>query len=164
MKYSDFKATDSYIDKQTGSAIRIVIYKKSDPTSALIGRLTGINWDDNFEQVPIEESGEDGVNEIPTGRHQGNVTLNGFFTPERNDLLPNRQNYIVEGDGEEYTIMQVTGENRTGDSLPINVIVGAKCTRHNSAQGARGVLTFDLAFTYTRRYSGAQWAAAAGNA
>lgn len=164
MKYSDFAATNAYIDKQAGSAVRIVIYKSSDPSQALIGRLTGINGDDGFEIIPIEESGEDGVNEIAVGRHGGNLTINGFFTPERNDVLPTRQNFLAGGLGEEFTIMQVTGDNRIGDALPLNVFVGAKCSRHNVAQGARGVLTFDLAFSFTRRYPGKEWAALAGNA
>lgn len=164
MKYSDYKATQPYIDKHAGSAIRIVIYKASDPSTALIGRLTGLNGDDTFEIIPIEESGEDGVNEIATGRHAGNLTINGFFTPERNDKLPTRQNFLVKGEGEEYTIMQVTGDNRLGDALPLNVFTGAKCSRNNVAQGARGVLTFDLAFSFLRRYNGQEWADLSGNA
>ena len=164
MKYSDFAATAAFTDKHAGAAVRIVIYKASDPTTALIGRLTGINFDDQFEVLPVEESGLDGVDEIAQGRHTGNLTINGFFTPERNDKLPNRGNFLVAGDGEEYTLMQVTGQFRLGDELPLNVFVGAKCSRHNGAQGARGLLTFDLAFSYTRRYSGSQWADLSGNA
>jgi hypothetical protein len=164
MKYSDFKKTDAYVDKHTGSAVRIVIYDATDPTTALIGRLTGINGDDGFEIVPIEESGEDGVNEIAVGRHAGNLTINGFFTPERNDRLPTRQNFLAGGLGKEFTVMQVTGDSRIGDQLPLNVFVGCKCSRNNVAQGARGVLTFDLAFSFTRRYSGEEWATLAGNA
>lgn len=163
-KYSDYKKTAAYTDKYAGSGVRVVIYKASDPTQAMIGRLTGINFDDQFEVLPVEESGLDGVDEIATGRHTGNLTINGFFTPERNDKLPSRGNFLVAGDGEEYTIMQVTGERRTGDGMPLNVFVGGKCSRHNGAQGARGLLTFDLAFSYTRRYPGAEWAAETGNA
>ena len=41
MKYSVFAATAAYTDKHAGAAVRCVIYAASDPSTALIGRLTG---------------------------------------------------------------------------------------------------------------------------
>lgn len=164
MKYSEYQATADYGDSQPGAAIRIVIYKASDPSQALIARQTGINADDNFEQLPVEESGSSGVDEHGTGRHNAAFTTNGFFSPEKNDKLPSRQDFLGDGSGEEYTVMQVKADDRIGAGIPINVWVGCKITRYNFQQGARGLLTFDMAFVCTRRYNGAQWAALSGNA
>lgn len=163
MKYSEYQAQRAYSATPAGAAVRIVVYRASDPSVALIGRQTGINWDDQFETLPVEEAGNDGTDEHATGRHSGSLTTNGFFSAEKNDELPSRQNFIASGDGEEYTVMQVIADRRTGAGIPINVFEGCKCSRYNSAQGARGLITFDMAFSYARRYNGAEWAAKSGN-
>lgn len=161
MNYSEYKAKGAYIEKHSGSAVRIVIYRSSAPSQPLIGATTGINWTDTFEQLPVEEAGEEGVNEITTGRHAGSATVNGFFTPQRNDSLPSRQNFLDEETNGEYTIMEVVGFKRQGVGTPLNVFVGAKINSYGSAHGARGLKTFDLSFTYTERFNGDQWAARA---
>lgn len=163
MKYSDYQQEDVYDSKHSGSAIRIVLYKSDDPLKPLIGELTGINKSDDFEQVAIEEAGEDGVDEIVTGRHSGSLNLNGFWTPKRNDALPQRSTFLGnDGAGDvEFTIMEVVGDNRLGEDTVLNVYVGCKCSRYGSSHGARGVKTFDLSFLYTERFSGEAWAAIA---
>lgn len=158
MRYSEYKGKDAYRQKHSGSAVRIVIYRASEPNKPLIGNTTGINWTDQFEQLPVEEAGEEGVNEITTGRHSGSATVNGFFTPERNDKLPSRENFLDAGTGGEYTIMEVVGNKREGVGVPLNVFVGSKINSYGSAHGARGLKTFDASFTYTHRYNGEQWA------
>lgn len=162
MKYSEFKASDAYTQKHSGSGVRIALYKGSE-AAPLIESTTGINATDDFETLPVEEAGEDGVDEQVTGRHSGSGTLNGFWSPEREDKLPNRQNFIAEGNGVEYTIMELAGDNRIGEDLPLRVFVGCKISRYGSGHGARGLKTIDLAFNYTRRYSGQQWADLTGN-
>lgn len=163
MLYAQYQATEAYVQKTAGAGIRIAIYRATDP-KPLIASTTGINARDDFETVPIEEAGEDGVNEIVTGRHTGSGSLNGFFTPERNDILPSRQNFLESGNGIEYTILEVTGDRRVGtetngDAVVLNAYTGVKISSYSHAVGARGVVGFDMAFTYTHRFSGEEWAA-----
>lgn len=158
MDYATYQASDAYVEKVAGAGVRIAIYKASDPTVVLIGNTTGINWKDDFEQLAVEEAGHHKVDEIVTGRHSGAATCNGFFTPERNDKLPSVDNFLEAGNGVEYTVMEVVGDQRIGQDTPLNVFEGVKISSHGSGHGARGLKTFDLSFLYTDRHSGAKWA------
>ena len=80
MSYSDFVASEEYASKQSGSALHVLIIDEDDPTQTVIGATTGINATDDFETIPIEEAGEDGVDEIVQGRHSGNLTIPAFWT------------------------------------------------------------------------------------
>jgi hypothetical protein len=156
--YADFEASDAYESKHGGAEIAIVIYPSDDPTIPLIGAATGINATDDFETLRVEEAGEDGANEIVTGRHTIDFTVNSFWTPGRNDRLPTRQSFI----GKEYTVMEVIAPGRSGAGTPVNVYTGAKLSRNGSSHGARGLKTTDLAFSALTRYNGAEWAALSG--
>ena len=157
MKYSELQATAAYRDVPTGSGARIVIYRVSDGAPVLIGSTTGLSGADDFEQVAIEESGEDGVNEIATGRHTGSANCSLFFRPELNDKLPTRDTFLGDGRGEEYTILRVVGDKRIGVNIPLDVYEGCKITRFGIEQGARGPITAQLSFLYIRRRNGKQW-------
>lgn len=163
MKYSEYQATNAYDSKHSGSAVKVVVYKASDPSRPLISNTTGINWSDDIEVLPVEEAGEEGVNEQVTGRISGAGTVNGFWSPKVNDQLPERDTFLAGGEGEEYTVMEIAGNKRIGQDLPLNVFSGVKFSKHGSAHGARGLKTYDLAFSYTNRQSGLQWATATGN-
>jgi hypothetical protein len=162
MLYADYKQLDAYVQKQSGSAVRVVITRDAAPATPLLSLTTGINWTDTFEQLPVEEAGEEGINEITTGRHSGSANVNGFWTAERNDKLPSRQNFLDEGTGGTYTIMEVVGKKRPGEETPVNVFTGCKISSYGSAHGARGLKTFDLSFIYEERLTGEQWAALTG--
>jgi hypothetical protein len=154
VSYAEFAGTDAFIEKKSGSHIGIVLYDEATPTTPLIGAATGINATDDFETLPVEEAGEEGANEIVQGRHTINITVNAFWTPQRNDQLPTRQNFI----GREFTIMEVIAPLRVGAGTPMNVYTGAKLSRNGNSHGARGLKTVDLAFQALRRYSGQEWA------
>lgn len=163
MQYADYTTKNAYIQKAPGAGIRVAIYKDGE-TQPLIASTTGINARDDFEGVPIEEAGEDGVNEIVVGRHTGSGTVQLFWTPERNDKLPTRQNFLSEGNGVKYTIVEFTGDRRvgtddaTGDAITLNAYTGVVITSMSHQVGARGVVGADLSFLFERRYSGQEWA------
>ena len=157
--YAEFVASQEYPSKQSGSAIEILLINADDPSDVTIGATTGISMNDDFEKIPVEEAGEDGVDEIVDGRHSGSASIPAFWTAQWNDGLPTRQNFI----GKEYLILERFGEDRPNAGVVINAYVGAKLSRHGNQQGARGAKTVDLAFTYTRRYNGAEWSALTGS-
>lgn len=158
MSYADFVALEDYASKHAGAALSILLYDESNPGAPIISGATGINYTDDFETIPIEESGNDGVDEIVQGRHTINFTLQSFWTPERNDALPTRQSFL----GKKYTIMEVIAEGRPGAGTPVDVITGCVLSRNGGAHGARGAKTSDLAFSGERRYNGTEWAALTG--
>lgn len=159
MKYSEYAQIDQYVSKQSGSHVAIIMIDSANPTVPLVSASTGINWNGDYEKNVVEEAGEDGPNEITDGRYggcQGSMTL--LFTPERNDRLPTRQDFIDR----EFTIMEVVGFGRQGEGTPLNVITGAKLSQHGSSHGARGLKTVNVSFVGLRRYNGLEWAAKAG--
>lgn len=158
MAYADFVADEQYASKQSGSAIEVLIVNASDPSDVIIGATTGINSTDDFETIPVEEAGEDGVDEIVQGRHSGTLSIPAFWTPEWNDSLPTRQSFL----GKEYVILERFGEDRPNPGTVINAYVGCKLSRVGTQQGARGAKTVDLAFAYERRYNGQEWATLTG--
>jgi hypothetical protein len=158
MSYADFVATDDYRSKHAGSALAILIFNEDSPGPPLISAATGINSTDDFETVPIEEAGNDGVDEIVQGRHTVSFTVQAFWTPERNDTLPTRQDFI----GRKWTVMVVIAPGRPGAGNVVDVWTGCVLSRVGGAHGARGAKTTDLAFSAERRYSGQEWATLSG--
>tara|TARA_R110000824_G_scaffold54028_2_gene149061 strand:- start:15345 stop:15830 length:486 start_codon:yes stop_codon:yes gene_type:complete len=154
MTYAEFAASDAYVEKKSGSHISIVMFDEKTPTQPLIGAATGINATDDFETLPVEEAGEEGTNEIVQGRHTINLTVNAFWTPQRNDQLPTRQNFIDR----EFTILEQVAPLRSGHGTVLNAYEGAKLSRNGSSHGARGLKSVDLAFQALRRYNGQEWA------
>lgn len=155
MPYADFASTPDYRSKHSGSAIAIEIYDEDNPSSPLIGAATGINATDDFETIPIEEAGNDGVDEIVQGRHTISFTVQAFWSPQRNDALPTRQSFI----GRKWTVIEKIAPGRPGAGEIVNVYTGAVNQRVGQAHGARGAKTVDLAFAAERRYNGQEWAA-----
>jgi len=158
MSYADYKASDAYTSKISGASIEILLLNANDPSEVIIGRLTGHNVNEDYETLPIEECGEDGVDEIVDGRHTITGNLPAFFSPQWMDRLPTRQDFL----GKRYTIMRRVGENWPHAGTVIEVVTGAKLSRIGTQQGARGVMTIDLAYTAERRYNGEEWSELAG--
>lgn len=158
MGYADFKTTDDYPTKKTGAQIEVLILDEADPSDVIIGATTGMSWNEDYENVPIEEAGNDGVDEIAQGRHTIGFTVPAFFTPEWNDSLPTRQTYK----GKSYTVVEKIGPGWPGEGTVLNAIVGNRLNRIGSNTAARGAKTFDLAFTGKRRYNGDEWATLSG--
>lgn len=158
MAYADFVATDEFTSKHSGSGVEIVIIDENNPAEIIIGATSGINFSDDFETLPIEEAGNDGVDEIVQGRHSGTCSLPAFFTPRANDALPTRQSFI----GKAFVILERVAVGRPGAGTVLMAYTGAKLSRLGGQQGARGVKTIDMAFTYERRFNGAEWAELVG--
>jgi hypothetical protein len=158
MAYADLVALDDYRSKFAGASLAILIFNEDEPGAPLIAAATGINSTDDFETIPIEEAGNDGVDEIVQGRHTVSFTVQSFWTPERNDALPTRQNFI----GRKWTVMEVIAPGRAGEGTPTDVWTGCVLSRVGGAHGARGAKTSDLAFSGERRYNGQEWATLTG--
>lgn len=164
MSYAQFAASDSYISKQPAAHVEIVLLDESNVAEPVIGASTGINWGEDYEQNGVEEAGNEGIDEIPTGAHSMSGTLPAFYTPQWNDRLPSRQNFLSTIGGKSYTILERIPASRSSTGAPVvlNALVGCKISRYGSQQGARGLKTIDLAFRGTRRYNGEEWAALSG--
>lgn len=158
MTYAEFQALAAYQSKHTGAAIQVVILDEEDPTVVVIGATTGINSGDDFEAVPVEEAGNEGVDEIAQGRHTVSGSIPAFWTPAWNDALPTRASFI----GRTYTLIEKIAEGRDGAGVVVNAYTGCRITRVSGQMSARGGKMIDLAFTGEQRYSGAEWAVLTG--
>lgn len=163
MAYDEFQNDPGYASKHAGAALEIQIYDENNPGQPLIGAATGINISDDLEVIPIEEAGNEGIDEQVQGRHSLNFTIQAFWSPERNDKLPTRLDFI----GKKYTIFVKIARKkegvteRAGAGETTDVITGCVFSRIGSAFGARGSRTFDIAGSAEFRYTGAQWFALA---
>jgi hypothetical protein len=159
MGYADeFAVDESYRSKKSGSHIEILIVDANDPANAVIGAAAGINWSDDFEQIAVEEAGNDGVDEIVTGRMAGSGSINAFWTPQWNDRLPSRQDFI----NKEFIIYEQIGTRRPFEGTVVNAFVGAKISQVGSSHAARGAKMTSLSFLYETRYRGADFASISG--
>lgn len=152
--YSDLVANDAYTSKHSGSGLEVVIAEEEDPSQLIIGATTGVNFNEDLETIPVEEVGNDGVDEHVQGRHSGTLSIPAFWTPEWNDKLPTRQSFI----GKRYTVIERIAAGRPGAGKVTNVATGCTLSRIGQSFGARGAKTLDLAFSFVRRYNGQEWA------
>lgn len=159
MAYDDLRNSPAYQSKVPGAATEVFIVEADDPTSRLIGASTGINMNEQYETIPVEEGGNDGVDEFMQGRHDAGGTIGAFFTPEWNDRVPTRQDFL----GREFIVFERYGPTFPNAGEILNVYVGVRINRVTLNSQARGARTFDVGFVFTRRYNGAQWAALAGS-
>lgn len=158
MGYAEFQQGDSYASKAGGASIEVMIIDEDNPSSVIIGATTGINWSEDYEAIPIEEAGAEGVDEIVQGRHSVNASIPAFWSPAWNDSLPTRQTFI----GKSYTIIERYGPKWPNAGTVLNAVVGCRINRLSASHQARGAKTLDLGFIGKTRYSGAEWAALAG--
>lgn len=157
--YAAFSALSEYLSKYAGASILAVIVDESDPTQVIVSQTTGISNNEQFEIIPIEEAGSDGVDEIVQGRHSGTISVPLFWTPQRNDALPTRQTFI----GKSYVVIAKVAKGRPGEDNVVNAFVGCKLSDNSTFNvGARGAVTGNLSFGYTRRYNGTEWAVLTG--
>lgn len=158
MGYADFQADDAYTSKVSGAMIEVMIIDEADPTRTIIGATTGINWNEDYEAIPVEEAGNEGTDEIIQGRHAISFSVPAFWTPEWSDSLPTRQSFI----GKQYTVVEQIGPNWPNAGTVVNAVVGCRLNRIGSSHGARGPKTVDLSFQGKTRYNGAEWAVLSG--
>ncbi len=152
--YSDLVADPAYRSKYAGAALEVVIANEDSPSELIIGATTGQNLSEDYETIPIEEVGNDGVDEQAQGRHSGTLSIPAFWTPEWNDTLPTRQTFV----GKSYFIYVRIAPGRPQAGTVVNAYIGCRLSRIGMSFGARGAQTLDLAFAFTRRYNGAEWA------
>ena len=155
MPYNDFIATPEYPAKVSGAHIGVAIYDEALPAAPpILGGTTGINASDDLEGIPIEEAGNEGVDEIVQGRHTLQGSIQSFWSAERNDALPTRQSFI----GKKYLILEIVADERVGAGEVVNAYTGCVITRVGNAHGARGPKTVDITFLAERRYNGLEYA------
>lgn len=156
--YNEFKGRQEYLAKYSGSAIGVAIFDELDPSKVVIGKVSGVNPNQNFEAIPIEEAGNDGVDEIVQGRHDGAMSVSAFWTPEWADTVPTRQNFI----GKKYLILLFVGAQRPSEGVILGAYTGGVINNISDPFGARGARTFNFSFLFERQYSGQEWADLSG--
>ncbi|MFA5801220.1 MAG: hypothetical protein WC911_01955 [Thermoleophilia bacterium] len=156
MGYADYQTSGAYAAKQAGAFHSVVLQNEADATDKLVGATTGISWNEDYEGIPVEEMGNDGVDEHVDGR----MTVSGSFTmnasSQRLDAMPTRQDFI----GKRYTITQQVAKSADSTAIGTVVWVCTKCkiTGISGQNAARGIQTLSVNFVGSRRYSGAEWA------
>ena len=156
--YAEFVQSDAYQSKSPGAALEVLIQNELNPAESLIGKTSGLNINEDFETLPVEESGNDGVDEIVQGRHQVTCSVPGFWSPAYGDNLPTRQDFI----GKTWTIIKRIATPFPGAGTVVDVVTGAKLSSLANQTGARGLVTINMSFTAERRYNGKQWADISG--
>ncbi len=158
MDYSTFQTLEEYLEKHSGSALMVSIVNQQDPADLLVGMTSGLNPNENFETLPVEEAGNEGVDEIAQGRHDGSMSVPAFWTPQWNDRVPTRENFI----GKTYMVIVSIGAKRPGEGTVVDVFLGCKLNNVSSPFSARGLRSFNLSFVFEDHKNGAQWAAGSG--
>ena len=156
--YAEYQASDAYPSKTAGASVEVSIVDETRPQETLIGKTTGLTWNEAFEVLPVEEGGNDGVDEIVQGRHTVNCSVPAFFSPQFNDNMPTRQTFM----GKKYTIIMRIAEPFPNAGRVLNVWTGAVLQDVSGQQGARGLMTVNMSFMAERRYNGTEWAALTG--
>lgn len=157
MAYSTFQADESYRGAGSGSEYLIQIINEDNPSESFTG-FSGLSHTDSFEIVPIEEAGNDGVDEFADGRHNLSLQMNGFWRAAYNDsFFLTRQNFI----GKRWTVFRKKNRGAYAGTV-VDVFTGTKLESYSSQQGARGAITFSMSGQASRRYNGAEWVAEAG--
>ena len=128
------------------------IIKNSDNNETIIGRATGISWNDVYEVYPVDEVGKNGVDEVVRGRMaMSNGTINTFFAANILDGLPTRDSFISSGDH----IMQIV----VADGFPnagtlMGQFEGVEFPGVSGQFNATGLASVNVNFVYTKRLSG----------
>lgn len=161
--YATLLGSDQYDSKIAGSAVGVVLVNALDPSDIVVGAATSFTASQQYEQVPVEEAGNDGVDEFVDGRHAGTFNLSAFYTPQWADKVPTRQQFIDR----EYVILKTIAPNRTKGGSDIagavlDAYVGCKINAVASQHGARGAMMLDISGVFTRQYSPAEWSQLAG--
>lgn len=157
MAYSNFAADATYSTAAAGSAYLIQMVNQEDPSESYTG-FSGLSINESFEAIPIEEAGNDGIDEIAQGRHTVAVSFNGFFRPEYNDgLLITRQTFV----GKRWTAFRKNNRGTYAGTV-VDVITNVTIDSQATQQGARGAITFTMSAQASRRYNGTQWATITG--
>jgi len=158
MAYADFQDTAGYKSNHAGAGIRIVLQREDNPFETYIG-FSGMTARETYEQLPVEEAGEEGVNEIVDGRHTINVSLNGFYSPEKSDtVLPSRKSFI----GKRWVIFKKIGTDRPNEGQILEVVTGFRMADLDMPHGPRGNIVFTMSGPAERRWRGEEWALATG--
>jgi hypothetical protein len=156
--YTAFMLEESYPRKRTGAQLVVSIMNAANPAERAVSATTGLNRNESFEVVAVEEVGNDGVDEQVQGRHSGSFSCSAYFSAEQNDKLPTRQDFK----GKEYLVLVQIAEGWPGAGNVLDAYVGCVLSEEGSQMAPRGAATVNLSFSYTRRYNGKEWAALGG--
>lgn len=159
MGYLEFRnAAQAYPTKKAGAGVEVLVFDVLDPTNPILGATTGVNYSDRFEQIPIEEAGKSGTDEIVSGAHSGSGSFSAYYTPQTADNMPTRNNFLTK----EYQVIERIAIGRPGAGTVLAAYMGVKISDVSGQQGARGAKTMSFQFLYTNRMNGLEWAAITG--
>jgi hypothetical protein len=158
MKYSEYKQTNDYKEAKSGSQLEILIIDEANPKFSPLGRCSGLTWNESTEQNPVEEVGNDGVDEIVDGKMTYTFSLTSFLIPKQNDTELTRRNFK----GKRFTILQVTSSKWPNAGVVISALTGCKFSGRGVSQNARGLVGNNVSGMACNRYTGEEWAALTG--
>lgn len=156
MGYADFQASDKYTTPDAGAFTGIEIANETDTADNIRGHTTGLNVNQSFEALEVEEAGNDGVDEIVQGRHTVNFSFSMILSPQLQDWLPTRQDFI----GRKYSVLEYIAKPDDDDYVGTvtKAVTGAVIESIQITSGARGLKTANVSGKASRLYSGAEWA------
>jgi hypothetical protein len=158
MAYADFQALPEFREKQSGAGVEILIFDAANPGAPIIGAASSLNATEEFATTPVEEAGNDGVDEFVQDRHTGRADISAFYTPAWAESVPTRQSFI----GKSYTVIERVAVGRAGAGTVLRAFTKCRITGVSNAHGARGPMTTNLSLVFSRAYNGAEWAVLAG--
>lgn len=153
MTYAEFRASQAYRERVSGSHILVKFQHESDPNRLLVGAATSISFSESREAIPAEEMGQLVPSEIIEGRNDLSLSVSAFWTPEWNDRIPSTNEL-----GGSWVIQEIMADEREGAGTVLGVYVGCKIRTVSASQSGRGSRTADLGFIAIKRYTGQQWA------
>lgn len=159
MSFAEFQALPEYREKQSGAGVEILIFDAESGGPPIIGAASSLNITQEFGVTPVEEAGNDGVDEFVQDRHTGRADISAFYTPAWAENVPTRQTFI----GKSYTVMERIAPGRAGAGAVLRVLTKARIAGVSDSHGARGPMTTNLSLVFSRAYNGVEWAALAGS-
>lgn len=159
MAFSDFQALPEFREKQSGAGVEILLFDADNPGGPIMGAASSVNITEEFGVTPVEEAGNDGVDEFVQDRHTGRADISAFFTPLWAQSVPTRQSFI----GKSYTVIERIAPGRAGAGTVVRALTKCRITGVSEGHGARGAMTTNLSLVFSRKYNGGEWAALGGS-
>jgi hypothetical protein len=163
MGYTAFKADAAYTSKTAAAFIALALINENDSTDRLAGAFTGGNVGDPFEVIPIEEGGNDGIDEYVQGRNGPvNVSVTMQLAPKYVDWLQSRNNYL----GKRFTLLAYMEDRNKPDmewtGTVLWAVTGVVVSSIDINHGARGAVNCTVTGQGETKYTGDQWATKTG--
>lgn len=159
MEYSTFAGTPAYSSRLSGAMIDLLFVAEDNPAEKFMIGFSGLSTNEGFEMIPIQELGNNIVEEIVAGQYTVGASVNGFWSPRYgDDFLPTTTNYI----GRHYTMLVLGAEKSAMPGVVLEAYRGVRLSGVQTSVGVSGVRTFSATALGKDKVSGADFAAMMG--